>query len=381
MQYQQDKEKTKRVMINVLELGDWIGGVYYFHNIINLMLHSESLKTFEIHVIARLSNVHVFRKYGNSVKLTEIKSENWYLNSMYLVWYVYRYKIDYCFGLSLNPIERLIVKKAVLWIADFQYLYLPQYFTDYELKERDNSAKYAAKQKNVLILSSEDARQDFIGHYKEHDCDCHVVHFTSNIENEILGITEEKETETLRKYNLYQKRYIYIPNQFWQHKNHVVVLKMIELYIEQEDEEVLFVFTGQMSDYRNQEYTDRLKDYFARENIAKVAKNLGFLERKEQLIIMKNAVFLIQPSLFEGWGTTLEDAKVLDKRVILSDLPVHEEQKYEKCYLFKRTDAEDLLKYVKMLLREPVEDNLTKGLERFHRDSRKYAKELERALK
>ena len=46
---------------------------------------------------------------------------------------------------------------------------------------------------------------------------------------------------------------------------------------------------------------------------------LGFVERTEQLCIMKNAAFIVQPSLCEGWGTVLEDAKVLDKAVLLSD--------------------------------------------------------------
>lgn len=372
----------KKIAFNVSSIKNWMGGVYYAQNIINLILHNQELSNlYEIHVLTSPDNAHVFRKYDKCIKIVEINYKNSYLNSMYLVGYIYRHKIDYWYGLSLNLVERLIVRKAILWIADFQYLHLPQYFSDFELKMRDGSAKYIAKQKNVLVLSSKDAKKDFMKQYKEHNCKCMVVHFTSNIEDEVLAITEREEVETLKKYNLYQQKYIYIPNQFWQHKNHIVVLEMIEQYIAQELEDVCFVFTGQMNDYRNKEYTEKLKKYFAGESIANITKNLGFLERKEQLIIMKNAAFLIQPSLFEGWGTVLEDAKVLDKRVILSDLPVHEEQKYEKCSLFKPTDANDLLDKVKRLLNENSEDHLSDGLERFHRDSKKYAEELAAVLK
>ncbi|MCM1038222.1 MAG: glycosyltransferase [Ruminococcus sp.] len=376
------KDKRKKIAFNVSSINNWMGGVYYAHNMINLILHSEELRDeYEIHVLTSPANAPVFQKYGNRIKLVEINYGNSYLNSIYLVWYVHRHKIDYWYGLSLNLVERLIVKKVIMWIADFQYLHLPQYFSDFELKMRDGGAKYMAKQKNTLVLSSNDAKKDFLMQYKKHKCKCMVVHFTSNIEDEVLGITESEERETLTKYNLYQQKYIYIPNQFWQHKNHIVVLEMIEQYLSRKLENVIFVFTGQMNDYRNREYTEKLKKYFAREDISQVTENLGFLERKEQLVIMKNAAFLIQPSLFEGWGTVLEDAKVLDKRVILSDLPVHEEQKYEKCVLFKRTDAEDLLNKVELLLHEKSEDDLSKGLSRFHRDSQKYAEELARALK
>ena len=57
---------------------------------------------------------------------------------------------------------------------------------------------------------------------------------------------------------------------------------------------------------------------------------------------MKNAQFMVQPSLCEGWGTVLEDAKVLDKVVLLSNIPVHQEQQNRKCILFDPHDPGDL---------------------------------------
>jgi glycosyltransferase involved in cell wall biosynthesis len=35
---------------------------------------------------------------------------------------------------------------------------------------------------------------------------------------------------------------------------------------------------------------------------------------------------VIQPSLFEGWSTVVEDAKAIGRPLIVSDLPVHKEQ-------------------------------------------------------
>jgi glycosyltransferase involved in cell wall biosynthesis len=53
---------------------------------------------------------------------------------------------------------------------------------------------------------------------------------------------------------------------------------------------------------------------------------LGFIDRAEQLALMQAAQAIVQPSLFEGWSTVVEDAKALGKFLILSDLPVHREQ-------------------------------------------------------
>jgi hypothetical protein len=41
---------------------------------------------------------------------------------------------------------------------------------------------------------------------------------------------------------------------------------------------------------------------------------------------MRRSLALIQPSLFEGWSTVVEDARLLGKKIILSDISVHVEQ-------------------------------------------------------
>ena len=371
----------KKILFNVVSIKNWMGGVYYAQNIINLMMHSEKLKQhYEIHVLAPKALIPVFDKYAHEIKIVEMESGNNYINSIRFINYMLRNKIDYWYVLSMSVLDKLMMKRAILWIADFQYIHLPQYFSKAELFFRNANVKYMAKQKNPMVFSSLDAQNDFENNYKKIRCKCHVVHFASAIEKEVRNITKDKENQVLKKYNLYGQRYIYVPNQFWQHKNHIVVLEMIDKFVKNRHDKVRFVFTGQMHDYRNPEYTSRLQNYFEKEEFKECVTNLGFLDREEQLIIMKNACFLIQPSLFEGWGTVLEDAKVLDKRVVLSDLNVHREQKYGKCVLFKKDDVNDLLDHVMLLLNEDVVDDVEVGINRFHLDSQKYAKELEKIL-
>ncbi len=38
---------------------------------------------------------------------------------------------------------------------------------------------------------------------------------------------------------------------------------------------------------------------------------LGFIDRGEQLQLMKNSIAIVQPSLFEGWSTVVEDTKAM----------------------------------------------------------------------
>ena len=57
---------------------------------------------------------------------------------------------------------------------------------------------------------------------------------------------------------------------------------------------------------------------------------------------MKNSIFVLQPSLFEGWGTVVEDAKALDKIIVMSDIKVHYEQKNTKCIIFAKDNCDEL---------------------------------------
>ena len=62
---------------------------------------------------------------------------------------------------------------------------------------------------------------------------------------------------------------------------------------------------------------------------------------------MENALAVIQPSLFEGWSTVVEDAKAMNQKMILSDIEVHREQAEHNGYLFFNSqDASQLSKCI-----------------------------------
>jgi glycosyltransferase involved in cell wall biosynthesis len=57
---------------------------------------------------------------------------------------------------------------------------------------------------------------------------------------------------------------------------------------------------------------------------------------------MQFAVAFINPSYFEGWSTTVEEAKSMGKGVLLSDIPVHREQSPQLGVYFHPDDPEAL---------------------------------------
>src|SRR3546814_3488596 len=68
---------------------------------------------------------------------------------------------------------------------------------------------------------------------------------------------------------------------------------------------------------------------------------LGNVPYAEILALNRGATALINPSMFEGWSTTVEESKALGTPLLLSDLGVHFEQAGDNAHYFGRADAKD----------------------------------------
>ena len=84
----------------------------------------------------------------------------------------------------------------------------------------------------------------------------------------------------------------------------------------------------------------------------------------------------MQPSLFEGWSTVVEDAKCLNKFIFLSDLPVHREQNPANVCFFDPYDEDALTD--KLLKVEPTttQYDYSKDIHRFGETVIRIIKEL-----
>ncbi len=109
---------------------------------------------------------------------------------------------------------------------------------------------------------------------------------------------------------------------------------------------ICVVFTGKEYDDRHPDFFKELSEMVNVLEIKDQVKMLGFINRVDQLCLMKHAVAVIQPSLFEGWSTVIEDAKALQVKVIASNISVHREQleKYGLSVLFQTSNENELAK-------------------------------------
>jgi len=112
--------------------------------------------------------------------------------------------------------------------------------------------------------------------------------------------------------------------------------------LKEKNRQVHVVFTGRMEVYEDGIHIGQLRNYIAENHLQENLSLLGIIPRGHQLCIMKHAAAVIQPSLFEGWNTTVEDAKSLQLPVIASGIAVHKEQLQDKGFYFNPEDENEL---------------------------------------
>lgn len=239
------------------------------------------------------------------------------------------------------------VDKSIFWIPDFQEKHLPEFFNNDEIEKRNQFSAEIAKKNRSIVFSSNDAANDFNELYTENKCKKAVVPFAVNHpEYTHLDILLLKQ-----KYQIHQP-YFFSPNQFWKHKNHSVIIDAAKILLEKGIHQFQIAFSGKESDFRNPEYAHQLKEKVKLLNLENNILFLGFIDRAEQLQLMNHAIAVIQPSLFEGWSTVIEDAKSMHQPIVASNLKIHQEQlKHYKSVLFDPTNAEELASFLEAYLK------------------------------
>ena len=263
----------------------------------------------------------IYRSIFNKNIFQNHSFSNLNLDAVYPVWF---------------DVSNIKSKKIFYWFIDFIDSHYPEYFSKEELEASKLETIKAAKTYKNLIFSSNNAYQDFLNIIPNYKGKVDILRFVS-----IFDLEELNKDELLLKYNL-KANYFITPNQFWPHKNHIIILKAAKLLVDKGITNFSIAFTGKQTSYRDKNYSASLQTYIKENNLESQVNLLGFIPRQDQLNLMKHSTAIIQPSLFEGWSTLVEEAKALNQYILLSDIPLHREQINSACAFFKTDDENKL---------------------------------------
>lgn len=346
--------KKRKIGIHYRYNENWIGGTYYIENLIaalntlpeslkpELIFFTDTDEQFEIlkskirypffHKRDYFRKLTLFERIANKI-YRSLGRQNVFLflhSDINLVFPAYN--------------ERYFPpqQKFLYWIPDFQEHYLPQFFTKEEIELRKSTQREIVQKATYIVFSSESARRDFNDIYPENRLRQFVLPFA-------VGHPTIPSCELIAGRYRVKDNFFICSNQFWKHKNQNIILEALHI-LRNRNTSARVVFTGKEHDYRNPGYFEELRSLADKYSLNDHVQFLGFIPREDQLCLMRKSIAVLQPSLFEGWSTTVEDAKSMNQYVIASDLSVHREQLTENVTFFNPYNAEQLANVMQAIL-------------------------------
>ena len=330
----------KRLRLGILFYfsSKWMGGIIYIGNLIKTLDFLDDYDKPEILLFYKPEN----EKFINEIKYPYLTTIRWIFPS--ILWgnlksillrknifvnkILEEYDLDAIYPILDFPVRTRTKTKLISWWADLQHKHYPEFFSKRQIAGRNLRIKFILKNCDYMVLSSNDVLSDFRKFFVIGTTPLvHIYHFVSVIDNH-NGVDGRLIRE---KYNLPEK-YFLISNQFHKHKNHRVVLLAIA-NLKKTGKKLHIACTGKLPSASFSPYMEEIHHIIRENEIQDQVTMLGVISRSDQIQIMRHSQAVIQPSLFEGWSTVIEDAKSLQVPVIASDLKVNIEQLgNEGCY-------------------------------------------------
>ncbi len=226
---------------------------------------------------------------------------------------------------------------TLVWIGDFQHRVLPHMFSAARYWKRELGFKGLTRYGTTIMASSETGCRECETFYPVAKEKLAALPFVVRVPE---GATAVPPQDVRHRYDLPEK-FLFMPNQFWQHKNHLGVIEALHL-LRQAGQEIVVAVSGSSSDVRNPGHFPALVDKVRRYGLEQNFRLLGMIPYLDLFSLMRASMGLLNPSFYEGWSTTVEEAKSIGVPLFLSDLPVHREQAGDHSLYFDPADPSSI---------------------------------------
>jgi glycosyltransferase involved in cell wall biosynthesis len=338
--------EKKKVAI-ILQDSNWEGGNNYFFNLIDSCIRLGNSKINLIIFTDRKSKLTKYSKINIKIIRSSIFSRSnplywlrFLLSSLrmrdYILYYLLKKnKINVLSHItSRNCLWKNCNIKTLGWISDFQHLHFPEFFTKKNIRFRNRNIIKLIKNSSGIIVSSKSSGKDLDTFFNEKRKNKKfILNFSSALEIKNKIFTKR---ELISKYSL-NNHWFHLPNQFWKHKNQITAIKAFHKI----GNKINLILTGVLDDSDQLNTYRNLNNYIKKNKITNI-KILKNLPREDVLAIMHHSTAVINTSLFEGWSSTAVEATALKKKMILSRIDVHLEQKQKHTRYFSPLNHEEL---------------------------------------
>jgi glycosyltransferase involved in cell wall biosynthesis len=225
------------------------------------------------------------------------------------------------------------------YLYDFQHKYLQHLFTPDECTRRDAAMARMLATAPAVIVNARSVAQDVIRFHPQARARVHSLPFAAAPDPAWFALDV---AAAQRRYGV-SGPYFIVCNQFWAHKDHGTAFEALAR-LGARHPDVRLVCTGATSDHRDPQWFPSLMRRADELGIGHRLFVLGLVPKDDQIALMRGAVALIQPTLFEGGpgGGAVYDAVSVGTPCIVSDIEVNRELDEPGVELFTARDADAL---------------------------------------
>ena len=229
----------------------------------------------------------------------------------------------------------------IVTMHDVQELHFPEFFKPDERAWRAEHYWKSLLHASGVIVSFDHVKQDLIKYFDLPQSKVFVCPLPyTQISFDSL---QEKESSKnlVKKYSGF-KEFVFYPAQTWEHKNHLSLIKAIELANEWRQGSIHLVCTGKINSY----FYKVIEGYIASSPISEQIHFMGIVPEAELYWLYKNCALVVVPTLYEAGSFPLLEAMCLGVPVVCSSVTSLPETIGDSRFIFDPLDIEEMSKLI-----------------------------------
>jgi glycosyltransferase involved in cell wall biosynthesis len=243
---------------------------------------------------------------------------------------------------------------------DIQELHYPEFFTPKERADRAENNWKSLEFCNGVVVSYDHVKNDIIKYFQVPDEKINVCPLPyQKISLFKPSLIEENIYE--KKYKLYDIFLLY-PAQTWEHKNHLSLIKSLEIIEKNYDKSVHLICTGR----KNPNFFSMIEHYLSQSSVTNKVHFVDIVPEQELYWLYKNCSLVVIPTLYEAGSFPLLEAMSLQAPVICSSVTSLPQTIQDLRFVFDPLDIEQMAKLIIQMLenQELRQENLNNGKNR-----------------
>ncbi|MGB5972440.1 MAG: glycosyltransferase family 1 protein, partial [Nodosilinea sp.] len=233
----------------------------------------------------------------------------------------------------------------IVTMHDVQELHYPEFFTPQERAWRAMSWWKSLENASAVIVSFSHVKNDLIKYFNISDGKVKVCPLPYK-EIELHTPDDCQEIAYRKKYESFEQFILY-PAQFWKHKNHISIVKALEIIYERQGKQVHVAFTGEKS--AKTAFPD-LQDYVSKSQVSNYVHFIGNVPEAELLWLYKHCSLVTISTLYEAGSFPLLEAMACGTPVVCSAVTSLPETIGDQRFLFNPQDVEELANLILSML-------------------------------